>query len=118
MTLPTCRTLAECMANDGKRVAVVGLYRVWDPLPQRKLDHPPAQQVVVMLGAQQGPFLEPWGDERHMRSLDEIARFNGKNVRVVGTFLSEMPHLPSDNPDAATLGGPCIRSIEDIQIAD
>ena len=117
-SLPTCSTLAECQAHDGKRVRVIATYTVWDPLPDRARNHPPAQQVMLKFGGDDGPFLEPWGHEGHMRSLDEIARFNGKRVRVTGTFLRAMPPHPTDPPHAASLGGPCVRSVERIEAVD
>jgi hypothetical protein len=116
--LSTCSTRAECAAHDGQRVAVVGVYTVWDPLPSRKLDQAPARQVQLMLGAEEGPFLEPWGSEQHLRPLDEISRFEGKKVRVVGTFRREMPRHPSDPPQATSLGGSCIQSIERLEALD
>jgi hypothetical protein len=111
--LVTCTTLAECKQHDGKRVHVVALYSVWDPLPVRAKDHPPAQQVMLMFGAEQeGPFLGAWGHDGHMRPLDEIARHAGKKVRVTGKFLSVMPSHPTDPPEAASISGPCIHPVE------
>src|SRR5689334_20928674 len=46
--VPVCTTLAECSAHDGERVHVVAVYTVWDPLPQRARNHPPAQQVMLV----------------------------------------------------------------------
>ena len=46
--LPTCTTLADCLSHDGERVHVVAVYTVWDPLPERAANHPPAQQVMLM----------------------------------------------------------------------
>ena len=117
-TPPTCSTQAECVGHDGSRVAVVGVYTVWYPLPDRKRDHPPAQQVLLKLGKDEGPYLEAWGDPRHMRPLEEIARFQGKKVRVVGRFRREMPPHPSDPPHAAALGGSCLQSVESIEEVD
>jgi hypothetical protein len=116
--LPICTTNAECDANDGKRVEIVGTYTVWDPLPERKLDHPPAQQVILVLAGEEGPYLEAWGQPQHKRPLDEIARFQGKQVRVKGTYLKTMPPHPKPNPRAADLAGPCIHPIESITLAD
>jgi len=117
-TLPTCTTLAECNAHHGERVHVVGVYTVWDPLPERARNHPPAQQVMLMFGSRdEGPYLEAWGHEGHLRPLDEIARYSGKKVRVTGRFLREMPPHPTDPPEATSLGGPCIHPIETIALA-
>lgn len=112
--LPVCRSLAECKAHDGQRVHVIAVYSVWDPLPDRARNQPPAQQVVLRFGDEEGPYLGAWGHDGHRRSLDEIARFNGKQVRVTGTFRSVMPPHPTDPPHAASLGGPCIHPVEQI----
>ncbi len=116
--LPTCATLAECSAHDGERVHVVGVYAVWDPLPNRARDHPPSRQVMLRFeSGEDGPYLEAWGHAGHLRPLDEIARHRGRKVRVTGTFLREMPAHPSDPPEAASLAGPCIHPIEAIALA-
>lgn len=52
-----------------------------------------------------------------MRPLDEIARYDGQRVRVTGTFLREMPPHPTNPPEAAALGGPCIHPVESIEPA-
>lgn len=117
--LPTCTTLAECASHDGERVTVVGVYTVWDPLPDRAANHPPAQQVVLTFPPDtEGPFLEAWGHKGHMRALDEIARYKGKKVRVTGTFARKMPPHPTDPPEAASVDGPCIRPVESITLAE
>jgi len=115
---PMCTTLSECNAHDGERVHVVGVYTVWDPLPQRARDHPPAQQVMLIFrSGEDGPYLEAWGHEGHLRPLEEIARYEAKNVRITGTFLRRMPSHPTDPPEAASLDGPCIHPIEAIALA-
>jgi hypothetical protein len=117
--VPTCTTLAECNAHDGERVHVVAVYTVWDPLPMRAENHPPAQQVMLVFGSEEeGPFLGAWGRDEHLRPLDEIARYNGKKVRATGTFLRKMPPHPTDPPEAASLGGSCIHPVESITLAE
>jgi hypothetical protein len=117
--VPVCTTMAECSARDGERVHVVAVYTVWDPLPQRARNHPPAQQVMLVFGPEdEGPFLGAWGHEGHMRPLDEIARLDGKKVRVIGKFLREMPPHPTDPPEAASLAGPCIHPVEAITLVE
>ena len=44
-SLPNCASLSECLKHVNTRVKIIGTYTVWDPLPERKKDHPPAQQV-------------------------------------------------------------------------
>jgi hypothetical protein len=106
--------LAECEAHDGEQVEVVGTYKVWDPLPVRGPQQPPAQQVVVMFGSEEGPYLGAWGHGDHRRPLEEIERLADRSVRVVGTFLRTMPPHPTDPPTAASVSGPCIHPVESI----
>lgn len=116
--LPTCASMTECVAHDHQRVVVVATYQVWDPLPERARDQPPAQQVrLVFASGEEGPFLGAWGRDGHERSLKEIASFSGKKVRVVGTFLRDMPPHPTDPPHAASLGGPCVHPVEKVELA-
>jgi hypothetical protein len=117
--LATCTSLAECKTHEGQRVHVVGTYAVWDPLPTRARNHPPAQQVVLQFGPDEdGPYLGAWGHDGHLRPLDEIARYRGKQVRVTGTFRSSMPPHPTDPPEAASVDGPCIYPVEQIAPAE
>ncbi len=116
MTKPaiTCSSMADCLAHDGERVTIEATYRVWDPLPIRHKDQPPAQQVMLWFADQEGPFLGAWGHAGHMRPLDEIARLDGKRVQVVGTFRKKMPPHPTDPPEAASVDGPCVHPVEHI----
>jgi hypothetical protein len=112
---PVCTTLAECLAHDGARVTVVGVYTVWDPLPFRADNMAPAQQVILALdGDEDGPYLGAWGRPEHLRELAEIARLAGRRVRVTGTFHATMPPHPTDPPQAASLAGPCVDPVESV----
>ena len=115
MKLPSCTTYAECETHDRQRVEVVGTYRVWAPRPGRSADDPRSRQVRIELdGSSGGPFLEAGTDPRHLRSHDEIARFRDRRVRVVGTFLRQMPQTKP--PEEAQLGGSCISDVESIEL--
>lgn len=113
----TCVTMADCDAHDGERVEIVGTYRVWDPLPFRAPSHPPARQVVIMVGGEEGPYLGAWGRDDHLRPLEEIARLSEQRVRVTGVFLRTMPPHPTDPPAAASLAGPCIHPVDSVDLA-
>jgi hypothetical protein len=56
--------------------------------------------------------LEAGSDPRHRRSPEEIAKFRDRRVRVIGTFVRQMPQVAP--PEAAQLGGACIRDVESI----
>jgi hypothetical protein len=111
-TLPNCHSLNDCLQHDGKRIQVTGMYRVWDPLPKRAIDHPPARQVMLIFSDNEsGLYLGAWGYPDHFRDLEEIARFDGRRVSVTGTFLREMPASPRASEDAAALSGPCLHPV-------
>jgi hypothetical protein len=113
MKPPRCTTYAECEARDHQRVELVGVYRVWSPRPGRSADDPRARQVRIALDERNaGPFLEAGSDPRHLRAPEEIARFRDRRVRVVGTFVRQMPQVKP--PELAQLGGACISDVESI----
>ena len=114
--LTTCASLAECGARDGKRIAVVGVYTPFSPMPNRKRDDDSPLPVRIVLGDGGGPLLAPYWHQDAVRPADEVARYAGKKVRVVGTFLGQSP--PPPDPEAATLGGPCLHPIEKIELAE
>ena len=115
MTLPRCTTYAECDVHDRQRVEVVGTYRVWAPRPGRSAEDPRSRQVRITFDASPaGLFLEAGSDHRHLRSLDEIAKFRDRRVRVVGTYLRRMPQLAP--PEMAQLDGSCISDVESITL--
>ena len=114
-SLPVCTTMADCRAHAAERVEVVGTYTVWDPLPMRADNHPPAQYVRLTLAdGEDGPFLGAWGHDDLLRPLDEITRFKGQHVRVTGTFQLQMGQLSSRHSEEAALDGPCIHPVDAI----
>ncbi|HEV7475358.1 MAG TPA: hypothetical protein VGN90_14990 [Pyrinomonadaceae bacterium] len=116
--LPQCRAIDECRAYDGKRVQLFGVYTPWSPANPKAFD-PERQAVRIQLGADLGPFLEPFWNPGAARSADEIARLSGKVVRVVGVFRANMPSDPSESSGvAAAIGSPCIQNVESIDSVD
>jgi hypothetical protein len=109
--LPTCATLAECKAHDGRRVHVVGVYTIYNVMPARPLDKETAP-VRIAFGDEMGPFLGAYWHQDGSRPQAEKAQLEGKRVRVTGTFLNNMP--PNPNPRAASLAGPCIHPIDSV----
>ena len=114
--LPVCRTLAECRAHDGQRVEVVGVYALHDYRPVKKKGDDSPLPAFVQLGDQRGPYLEPFWHQAARRSQDEISRYQGKTVAVVGVFHGQQPADP-DNPDGAAMGGSCLHPVESIREA-
>ena len=107
--LPTCSTIAECSAHDGKRVQIVGVYTLHNVMPGRPLDRDTAP-VRITLDDGPGPFIGAYWHRDAIRPQDERARLDGRRVRVTGTFLRQMP--PNPDPRAASLGGPCVHLVE------
>ena len=115
-TPAVCTTHEECHAHDGERVEIVGIYTVWEPRADIPPERSKSRLVKVRFdGASSGPFLAAENAQVYKRSLDEIAQFRGKRVRVIGTFLRE---IPQRNDDSAQLGGACISAIESITVAE
>ena len=105
VTPTRCATWADCHLLDHQRVDVVGFYAIWDP--QR------SKSLLVKLrfeGAESGPFLAAANAQVYKRSPGEIARFRGRRVRVIGTYLRR---IPQRNDDSAQLTGSCIKDIVD-----
>lgn len=114
-TLPVCASSEACRAYDNQRVQIVGEYTLWDPRSMPAGVASQSRQVRLMFGPEEGgPFLGAWGRPAHTRSLAEIRRFEGKQVRVTGRFLQTTPLRPRADPRAASLGGSCIHPVERI----
>jgi hypothetical protein len=105
--LAACRTLADCQARDGQRIAVVGVYRHYPDVPG--IDYSAAPRAVrIQLKDGLGPFLEPFWSPKAIRPAAEIDRYLGTPVTVVGRYHAQMPRNPDDPPDASAMGGPCL----------
>jgi hypothetical protein len=109
-TLPSCTTHEECHAHDGQRVEVVGIYTVWEPRADISPEQSKSRVVKLRFdGAKSGPFLA----KAHKRSPEEIAQFRGKRVRVIGTYVRQMPQRPQTE---AQLQGASIDDVESITL--
>ena len=116
-TLPTCTTIAACNANDGKRIAVIGIYGMFpDQLGIDYTNIPRAVRITLDDGI--GPFLEPYWHNDALRPEDESSKYLGKRVRVTGRYYRQQPKNPDDPPYASTIGGPCIHPVEKIELMD
>ncbi|MBK6515867.1 MAG: hypothetical protein IPM79_33630 [Polyangiaceae bacterium] len=112
---PLCTTVASCAAQDGTRVAVVGIYRVFPSYEAVAVaDVPRAARLELEDG--DGPDLDPYWSERARRSQAEIDRYLGQRVRVIGTYRKDMPKHPTDPPYASAMGGPCVE-VESLELA-
>ncbi len=109
-----CADAAAIRAADGKRVVVVGAYRpirmVMRALTPGEL--PPidrdARTVSLALDSTEAVMLGIYYAPEAARPLDEIARFTGKRVRVVGTLHARTPTQVVDHVEMQTMIGPYI----------
>lgn len=102
--------------TEGKKVRVIGRYAQVD-VRQRK-DPPPLYQghALVFLEDRAVIFLYPGWHPNAIRPPEEITQYENQRVVVVGTVVPKMPPNPS-YPNAASLIGPCLISIDSIEIA-
>jgi hypothetical protein len=113
--LPTCCTRADVAALDGRRVALVGRY---EPTavrmrPGRTFDEQ-AKTVAIVGDDGANVMLEIYYRPAGTRSDDELARFAGKRVRVVGTLHARTPDQYAGGTMMATMIGPYLGDIESI----
>jgi hypothetical protein len=112
--LDRCSTLVECAAHDGDKVEVIGRYRkfAW---PKGGVEYGQVQLVLTDDGW--SPLLERYWSEESKRDPDEVSRFEGRRVAVIGRYLSETPPKPGEPEHAARLSIPAIVDIESIELA-
>jgi hypothetical protein len=115
-TVPTCLTLSECSAYDGKRVAIVGIYTPSPPMTPTWREEGLTVPIRIALADHAGPLLAPYWHQKGIRPRAEIDRYEGKRVRVVGVFHKISP--PPPDPRMGTLGGPCFHPFESIELAE
>ena len=108
-----CQSREELRAHDGKRVTVVGVYRAtrieMKPQPHRPKLHAQLQTPGGMLVL--GIYYQPEG----RRPAEELARLDGKKVRVVGTIRVRPPTQTSaDGIPMASMLEPCLSPVESV----
>ena len=101
---------------EGKKVRVIGRYAQVNVRKRQNL--PPLYQGHTALQLEDGAaiFLYPGWHPNVSRPQSEIARYENQRVVVVGTVVPETPPDPS-HPYAAALIGPCLISIDSIEMA-
>lgn len=114
--LSTCSTVAACDANDGKRIVVVGIYRLFPDQPGVDYTGVPRAARIALEGGE-GPLLEPYWHKRAVRPDAEVGAYLGKKVRVTGRYHREQPRNPDDPAYASAMGGSCIHPVEAIEPA-
>ncbi len=108
-----CQTRDELRASDGKRVTVVGVYRATRIELKRQ---PDKAKVHAQLETPGGTLvLGVYYNAEGRRPPEELLRFDGKKVRVVGTINLRPPTQTSpDGIPMASMIEPCISPVESV----
>ena len=104
----------EIEASDsGKQVRLIGKYTQRD-VRQRK-EPPPVYRghVAIILADRTAVFLRPMWHPSARRPAEEIARYENKQVVVVGKMVPETPESPEL---AAMIVAPCMLTIDSIEL--
>ena len=98
----------------GQRVEIEGIYTAREVRPSS--GGGAGQVVVVVSDDGREVMLEPFWHPDVVRPAEERARFEGRRVRVVGTYHREQPPQPGlpEGAVAASYGGACIHPVESV----
>lgn len=106
---------------DGQRVLVVGRYtpvllkkRAGKPDPAEVVPGKPAT-VSIDLDSNMSLMLEIYYKPSGLRPLDEITRFAGKRVEIVGILHARTPSQQTADGPAQTMIGPYLGAIESMR---
>jgi hypothetical protein len=120
---PCCIGNQEVQRLDGQRVAIVGHYTPVH-LAKRigKADGggagPPMASTVALETSYGLTFmLEIYYNPSGVRPVEEIARFEGKRVEIVGVLHARTPSQRSDDGEVQTMVGPYLGEIESVREA-
>lgn len=110
--------------TNGQRVLVIGRYtpvvltkRVGKPNPADVEPGKPAT-VSIELDSGMSLMLEIYHEPSGLRPVDEITRFAGKRVEIVGILHARTPSsLTADGQQAQTMIGPYLGAIESMREA-
>ena len=108
-----CQTRDELRANDGKRVTVVGTYRATRVEMKKQPGKPNVHAQIDTPGGVLvlGIYYQAEG----RRPAEELARLDGKRVRVVGTINVKPPTQTSpEGIPMATMIEPCVSPVESV----
>ena len=98
--------------EEGKQVRVIGKYTQIDAR-QRPVPPPVYRGIVAIVLADDMPvYLRPMWHSSAIRPAEEIARYDNKQVVVVGKMVPEAPESPEAT---AMLVGPCMLTIDSIE---
>lgn len=108
-----CQTREELRASDGKRVSVVGVYRATRIEMKKQPDKPKVHAQLETPGG--WLVLGVYYQAEGRRPPDELARLDGKKVKVTGTIRIRPPVQTSpEGIPMATMLEPCISPVESV----
>jgi hypothetical protein len=113
-----CASFDQVKALDGKRVTLTGVYQrtAVRKGPRDAADDKKAHTVHIRCDGGVSVMLEVYYAPSGARSDEEIARFQGKRVKVTGVLRARTPEqVMPGGQIAQTMIGPCIVSIESIE---
>ncbi|MFC5743380.1 hypothetical protein [Dyella tabacisoli] len=111
--LPCVATTVDMASHDGQKVEATGIY--WAiPAPRKGPAVAGERKTHAVLELDDGKrvYLEAFGVEQAIRSEDELRRFDGHRVTIVGVAHMIMPS-PREG-----LVAPCLSEVESIVEAD
>jgi hypothetical protein len=114
-----CANFEQVKALDGKRVTLTGVYQrtAVRKGPRDSADDQKARTVQIRCDGGVGVMLEVYYTPSGARSDEEIKRFQGKRVKVTGVLRARTPEqVMPGGQIAQTMIGPCIVSIESIEV--
>ncbi len=117
-----CKDYQEIERLDGQRVAIEGVYRRTAVMKRRSANDPEdaaadrAARTVEIRTGNASVMLEVYYREKGRRSESELARFDGRRVRVVGTLKRSTPEQFHGDIPMQTMIGPCVVDIESIEL--
>jgi hypothetical protein len=114
-----CASFEQVKSLDGKRVTLTGVYQrtAVRKGPRDAADDQKAHTVQIRCDGGVGVMLEVYYAPSGARSDEEIARFQGKRVKVTGVLRARTPEqVMPGGQIAQTMIGPCIVSIESIEV--
>ena len=107
--LPSVTTTADIAAHDGRRVEATGIYHAI-PMPKKGVVVADERKSHAVLELNDGrrTYLEAFGVEQAIRPEDELRRFDGHRVTIVG-----VAHVIMPSPRAG-LVAPCLSEVESV----
>jgi hypothetical protein len=99
----------------GKQVRIIGKYVQVDVRPRPIPPNIYRGHSAIVLENGGGILLYPYWHSLAIRPSEEIAKFENKRVIVIGKFVPEAPQPAYGH---SSIFGPCMLTIDSIQLAD